>query len=283
MIVLKILLVVLLVVLALVALILFFPISYSVSGKSNGFLTVHADVRWLFSIVFLRAAIDTEKKKPTVVLRIFGVPITLYPRAKKEKPEKSENRGTGDKEKPEAEPPKIEETGSNTADIPAPEVAEPPPEEPKRRAIFQRFLDWFRSIPERFRAFRQRLKGFWKKAKRILAELTDKKNKDAVRHLLAEVKFLLSHYKPRRLKTNLTFSTGDPALTGELLGVVSLVPAVYERGNHLYPDFTAEKAYLDGTFRISGHIILIYLVIAAVRLLADQNIRRLIKHVRALR
>ena len=101
--------------------------------------------------------------------------------------------------------------------------------------------------------------------------------------MIAEVKGIMSHYKPRRIRTNLVFSTGDPSTTGKLIGGLSLAPLIYEKGNRIVPDFTADKAYIEGKFKITGHVILFFALAAAVRLIMDRNIRRLIKHVKTLK
>ena len=63
MIVLKILLILLLVFAGLLFLILFFPLHYSIHGKSNGTWNIYADVTWLFYFVCVRAHVDLEDKR----------------------------------------------------------------------------------------------------------------------------------------------------------------------------------------------------------------------------
>lgn len=264
MIVLKILLILLLVILGLLALILFCPVTYALRGKSNGAVRFQVDLRWLLFVLFLKVTYDTEEKKPRVVLRIFGIPITLYP--KKVRGEK--------RKKPPAAVPKEAPT-KEPAESRSVATESPESSEDSRSAS--------RSIAERIKAFFRRLRHIGDSASQVRTELLDAHNKDALKHILSEGKILLHHYRPRRVRTNLSFSAGDPAYTGELTGVLSLLPQIYARGNRLYPDFTAEKAYLDGTFRIAGHIVLFYAVAAFIRLLSDQNCRRLLKHIKAMR
>lgn len=285
MIVVKILLFLLLFILVLVALILFFPVTYKVAGKSNGTLDLRADVRWLLAVVFLRASFDTEEKKPKVVLRLFGVPVTLYPREpKKAKPEKKQQKTDELPDTSVSEQISTEASEAVTQQrIEAGEEAGPPGRLERAKAFFQRIADALRSIPKRFVSFREKLRRGKEKAAQIKKELLDPHNKEAVQHLFSEGKFLLSHYRPRRIRAKLKFSTGDPATTGELTGALALLPPVYEKGNRITPDFTAEQAYLDGTFSVSGHIILIFAVVSVVRLLADRNFRRLLKHIKAMR
>ena len=129
----------------------------------------------------------------------------------------------------------------------------------------------------------EKLKKLPDKVSKIRTEILDPHNKEAVKHLIAESKGIFSHYKPRHIRLNIVFSTGDPSTTGKVLGGLSLVPLLYQRGNRVIPDFTADEAYVQGNFKITGHVILFFALTAAVRLIMDRNIRRLIKHVKTLR
>ncbi len=260
------------------ALLLFFPATYRFSGKFNGGARVHADVKWLFPVIFLRASFDTVEKKPKVVLRILGIPLRLYPRKPKKEKKKKKRGKEAEEQIPEmtASP---EEAEAETTEAEADATIE----EGRARSFFQKIADFFRSLPERLKKKKEKAASIMKKVGAIKNEMTDPHNKEAIKHLLSEVKNLLSHYKPRHLKMNLEFSTGDPAKTGELLGVISVLPFAYLKGNRLVPDFAADAAYIRGKASISGHVILFFAVAAGVRLIMDKNIRRLIKHVKAIK
>lgn len=252
-------------------LILFFPVTYRVSGKFNGGATVHADVKWLFPVMFLRASFDTVEKKPKVVLRILGIPIQLYPR----KPKKEKKKKRLGKEAAE----QISEMAASSEETEA-EAAEGAEEAPKDEG---RTHSSFRGFQEKLKKKKEKSASMLKKVGAIKNELTDPHNKAAIKHVLAEMKKLMSHYKPRRIKMKLAFSTGDPAKTGQLLGVISVLPFAYQRGNRVVPDFASDAAYIKGNASVSGHMILFFAVAAAVRLIMDKNIRRLIKHVKAIK
>lgn len=274
MIVLKILLIVLLVIVGLLLLILFFPVHYSLHGKSNGAWKLYADASWLFYLVFLRAYINLEDQAPKVVLRVLGIPITLVPKKeKKQKKKKNQDQNPGesvpaenpeDPENTENTDSEAEASGAETDTDTGTDEGEGKPGKKKPHLL-------------------EKIKALPATISKIRTEVLDPRNKEALKHIIAELKGLLSHYKPRGIRTNLVFSTGDPAMTGQVLGVLSMVPLVYEPGNRLAPDFTADNAYIEGRFRVTGHIILFFALTAAVRLIVDRNIRRLIKHVKTLK
>ena len=271
--ILKIALIVLAVILTVIALILFFPVTYKVSGKFNGGVRLRADFQWLFYIVFLRVTYDTVEKKTKAVLRILGIPIQLYP--KKPKRVKKSRKTKEPQQSGAVTGEKAAETLEIDPDAAEDESAEAAGEMKKKSKL--------RSIPERFRRLKEKAASAKEKAAAIGKELTDPQNKAAVKHLLSELKTLLSHYKPRHLRMKLSFSTGDPARTGELLGVLSVFPFAYQRGNRVIPDFVSEKAYLKGNASLSGHIISCYAVAALIRIAMDKNIRRMRKHIKAVK
>ncbi len=82
---------------------------------------------------------------------------------------------------------------------------------------------------------------------------------------------LLLKIKPKVLKGNLIFGTGDPATTGEILGVVAAFYGLYPTELQIIPDF--EEKRLEGHLQAKGRIRLIHVLISAILLLKDKNIR----------
>lgn len=112
----------------------------------------------------------------------------------------------------------------------------------------------------------------------IKAVISDETNKRVAALLWKEIRYLLCHFRFRRIDTNFTFGTDDPANTGQLLGVLSLFPILYQYHFHIYPDFEAEKFYLKGDFKIAGRIRLIHVLTSLIRLIREQEVRGVIKN-----
>lgn len=113
-------------------------------------------------------------------------------------------------------------------------------------------------------------------------EITDEQNRSVIKKLFAELKYLFRHFKFRKIKTELSFSTGNPALTGQLLGVLCMFPTFYRYEIGMMPDFEAEDIYLKGTFFAAGRVRLIHILIVALRLIFDKEVRIVIKKIMAL-
>ena len=113
----------------------------------------------------------------------------------------------------------------------------------------------------------------------IKQQLMDEHNHSVVRKIFAELGYLIRHFKFRKIVTDLTFSTSDPASTGQALGVLCMIPALYRYDFKIVPDFEAEKAYVKGTFLIAGKVRIVHILIVFLRLIFDKEVRLVVKRI----
>ena len=73
----------------------------------------------------------------------------------------------------------------------------------------------------------------------------------------------------------MVYSTGSPDTTGISLGVLACFPVGYTNRWRITPDFESENLYAKGSFDIKGHVIVISILAATLRILFDKNCRRL--------
>lgn len=110
---------------------------------------------------------------------------------------------------------------------------------------------------------------------KLKREYSDEINKAAFSHLKKELFIILKRICPRRLKLTMVYSTGSPDTTGISLGVLACFPVGYTNRWRITPDFESEKPYAKGSFDIKGHVIVISILAATLRILFDKNCRRL--------
>ena len=149
----------------------------------------------------------------------------------------------------------------------------------KGTGAFFRFL--FRTIgkifgiPRRAAKAAERLRKKLRKLRASCAQwkrfLTSERFREGMKLLLAEAGRLLREIRPRKIKGDLVFGFDDPALTGQVLGAVSLFPAAFAGEFRVTPVFEQEilRMHLDLAGRIYG----ITLVRVFWRLFRDRNIR----------
>ena len=153
------------------------------------------------------------------------------------------------------------------------------------------FCATIKSNVERIREIGKRLKrmgeGIWsrlqqaaeipEKIQQLLDFVEDYHLKELFAEGKAELNGLWRHYRPRKATGYLQFGTGDPALTGELTGVLHLLlPAFSEV--QIEPDFN--DPMLQTELELSGHIRVCHLVATAWRLFRNKKLRRLIAKIR---
>lgn len=110
---------------------------------------------------------------------------------------------------------------------------------------------------------------------KLKREYSDERNKAAFLHLKKELFIILKRICPRRLKLTMVYSTGSPDTTGISLGILACFPVGYTNRWQITPDFESENPYAKGSFDIKGHVIVISILAATLRILFDKNCRRL--------
>ena len=141
------------------------------------------------------------------------------------------------------------------------------------RRIWERIRAFFAGLVRKLRQLRAGIKEALKKIKDVRTFLTDERHREVLPLIFTELKYLLTHFKFRRIRTDLTFSMGDPALTGQVLGGLCVLPFLYRYQVQVYPDFEAENTYVTGTFDIKGRARGLHIAVSAVRLLGKKEFR----------
>lgn len=289
--------------LALVLLIVFLPICYRVEGDFQEKNEIHGRLSWLF---FIRVKFLAKGKKISVWLSILGFKKVLYPAeekaARKAKKQRRSKKRTQKHTTPEEQDTvntgfedEVEEHDGLTVDddsasIQTAELLSSSATDKSYTTAYETFTDSDFSKKKSLPKFRpwhmiktwiQKIKKFILSLKEnfsnIKKEVSDETNKNAVSHIFKELKTLLHHIGPRRGKAQLSYSTGDPATTGELTGVLSIMPLFYKKGIHVVPDFTSDRFYIQGNFRVNGHFQVFHLLGIFIRVYRDKDLRKLMQ------
>lgn len=138
----------------------------------------------------------------------------------------------------------------------------------KIKQIIEKVKCTFRDICDRIKNIKSEYdfyKGLWDKPQ----------GKAAVKHILSEVWYLLKKIKPKKIEGDVVLGMGDPASTGQMIGAIAAVYGFFPEKLNIMPDFE-EKKY-EGNLHVKGKLRLIHVVVIAIRLIADKNVRYVIK------
>lgn len=307
------LLVILGIMLFLLAVILFVPVRYSVKGAVDNNITAEGKISWLCSI--FRYDFTFQEQDLNGAVRIFGFRPKKKERVSEEELEevvvpevkdgveevvsdlvsaageeddsegkisKSVIESDSDKISPEEAAGRREQNQEMDSDTGRQNrKSSGKNSRPSRKNIFMRMWDKIKSFMKKIKNFfigiQKRLTGFKEFVVKVKEIVTDTKNQYAVRRLWEELLYLLKHFGFRKIHTELTFALADPALTGQVLGVLCMMPFLYQYDFHIFPDFESESYYIRGSYDVKGRIRLIFLLVTAIRLLADKDIRSFLK------
>ena len=271
-------------------LVFFVPVRYRVLAKllEGQETKLLVQVSWLLHLVTFSFVQEEGENRSSI--RILG--LCLKP--KKEKQGTSEERSNGrqasratpmskkraakeeartgaePENEAEAEPTDQEETlWESTKEEKTKQFAEDEPKKTERlgkAAFFERQKE----LGRRLKMLRGQL-GLWKE--RLFRE----ENKTVLLAVLAELKYMLGHFRFRKLFADIQFCAGDPAATGQALGILSMLPFLYGKQVSVLPDFDGEKAYVRGEVFLKGRMRVIHFAASLVRLWKKKEVRSFIR------
>lgn len=298
---------------------LFVPLRYRLEGwrrQDGGEMAVKGRVSWFLSLIVLRFGYE---KEAFFQIRLLGIPWNGGRRKKPEgsAPKEAAYVKTETEKGPPGpavldqapeempDPPVIlKTTAVETKEKPAgPEEAGAPedvraPEKNgatektakifgKIRNILHGLWEKLKGIPRGARRFRTRLAEMaeslrQKKEKlgRWRAYLRSEEVKATVRLLWRQTKRLFRHLRPQKVRIRGRFGFGDPALTGQATGLMSLLPVFYQKELSLQPEF--REACLEGEFFLKGRVRAATLLLLALKIWFNKDFQKVYKHLKAM-
>ncbi len=286
----------------LIMLLLFAPVSYRIRGETRqGQTTLKVHGAWC--LMALRFSFLMEQGKQLAVLKIFGIKAWKYPsdekakqKVAKKKVKKKPKKKSGEKshkepekdleqnrQKPEEQ---TEPAIEKKIDVTGLEEQTEKQHEQKRQkkthkkkfvSVFGKISKTIRSIVEKIKAIPQKLKNIGSKIKKVNQWIQDEQNRSAVRFALGKVIGLLKKYGPKHMKADVAYGMEDPAATGQVLAVLSVLPFLYYDKVSIMPDFEAERFYIEGSWDIKGRIQVIHLLKAAIQIWRNPDVKHFIK------
>lgn len=271
----------LLILLVLAAICLFYPVSYRIRGEAEEELSLCGRFRWLSGL--LRFEFELRDFRPRMQ---FGILWLNWSFGGEEAEEADTKTGAA----------RREERMEKTAEAPAGEArsresvetevlentasAEQYRTESQKAASKSRMRKkpgskrFRKNCGKAFQNKRSRQKGVLKE------ELLDGGNRMAVKHFWQEATYIFTHLKPKYAEGTVSFSVGDPELTGLATGALSLLPVMYQYDACVCPDFISDAPYIRGTIVFGGRMSLYCTVLCLIRIIRDENAMRLIQKFR---
>lgn len=280
------------IVLLVLLLLLFVPVRYRAFLSKRESFQAEAKVSWLLHLISV--PVSFRDGELSVKIKVLGITIKdLMADEEEVTREVKDFVEDTDEAVPKAvdvierpEEPKAPEADQSSD---KPEMTEPKivseAESPEKPGIFTRILGKVKDFLEKLKSFLSKIlhlkytiRRFCVKIKKTLKKIQrtknfvlDERTKSAVRLCLKQVLELLRKLLPKKVRGELHFGMEDPALTGEILGGISIFYPVFMDNVKVIPDF--EESCLEGELFIKGRLRLASVLRIAWRLFWDKNIR----------
>lgn len=274
--------------LLLVLIVLFVAVKYKgIAVKQGDDIRAGFKVTWLFHIVSVK--VTFEDKELRYFVKIFGIQIMPKKEKVKDKsPDNAQNKvveeqmpveqkpdeQTSDEQKPDEHTSDEQSIDEKQSDEKSND--ENPPENPddSKKSVFRKIIDKIKNIKYTIKSIYDKIKNILENIKFYKRVLTSELAHTCYAKVKKVLFKLLKHIAPRKLRGNLFIGFEDPATTGQILGYICMFYPIYGNNLNVRADF--ENKVLDADLKFKGRIRLYVLLVGALRLWRDKNIKKLI-------
>lgn len=286
--------------LAILFIVLYAPIRYQFFASYDQVIDADVKVTWLAHIISCR--ITYHENQVQYRVRIFG--ISVYPKKKKEtlqlrkrkktKKERENIPGTighltvpsSSKKEDDIEIKKSEENiekeqviennqKEEEPSVPIEEKRKKKKKRRKKKRWFSRMKQTIQTIPKKIKRCLNNIEQIKVKIRKCVDFYKEEMTQKAITLVKKLVKKLVLHTLPRKFCGKIVFGTSDPALTGKILGILSIGIPIYKDTLQLYPVFDESVFRFEGKGK--GKIQLGYYVYLAFCVFINKDIRYVIK------
>ena len=152
----------------------------------------------------------------------------------------------------------------------------------KKTGIFQKFRNKIFGILDRLKRIPEFIRNFQKNIQKAYAQLDYWKQffaqtevKEAAVFAWQRIRRLLKHLLPVKIRGQVTFGCEDPSVTGTVLAILGITIPFHKNCLEVHPLFDGENS-LEGEVKLCGRIYGIVLIITAVQIYFNKNIKYVI-------
>ena len=132
---------------------------------------------------------------------------------------------------------------------------------------------------DRFLKVYKKIKNIFEKIKKAKYIWDAPVTKRALKSVKIKLSGLLNHIKPKKIKGELTIGFEDPAQTASAYAIAGIISGSIGAEIVITPDFEEQKFEIKNLY-VSGRIFIGYVVILALKLLTDKDVRRVVNYIR---
>lgn len=254
------------------ALVLFVPLRYKAKVQKDSEIAAHIQATWLLRFIKFQYSYPEPGK---FIVKICGIKIweNDIEETKVSEPEELRNE-TESSEQPEDN----REFGEDAEKKSSEETEE---DKKTEKTVQPKVKEKNREKQNIFQKIQYKIKNIYVKIKKILGNLKyykelleEKESRLLFDHCKMRIFKMLKHIKPRVIKADILFGTGEPDTTGYVLAIYSMFRPFFDGQIDLTPDF--EQKILEGRLYIKGRITVINLLYNCARIYFDDRLHVLL-------
>lgn len=270
-------------VLFILALVLFVPVFYKAEIIHNPQKTqVKAGASFLFPLLSIRLE---YMEKMSYAVRIFGISLFSSEKSPKENRKKSKSKKEKQKKnksgkRPERKTEKgIKQEKKDRQENQAKPQNESRPE--SKSSFFEKIKSKIKKIRNTIGSIRQKMGRLLRQKEELAYILKKPETKQAIAVVWQNVKHLLRHILPRKIKGYVAYGADNPATTGQVIGLISVLYAKTGKLLELRPNFEEKQLEADVAFK--GRIQLFTLLLIAGKVFFNKELRQAVKEVKKIK
>lgn len=147
--------------------------------------------------------------------------------------------------------------------------------ETQPKTFKEKILYTWNKICDKIKEIWLKIKDIFKNIKKYINILQSDEFKNAFSLCKDSIVRIFRMIKPRKVRIKGTVGMSSPDQTGYICGAVGILSTFYKKQIKVTPDF--ERFIIEGNALIKGRIYLIVIVVIAVKVFFDKNIRKLLK------
>ena len=292
-------LVILGVLLLILLLVLFFPITYKAFGrKKEEEITARLKINWLFGLLRVRFAYPKPGN-----LTVKALCFTLYD-SQKEKAKAKNADDSGRKEadtrrkesdtgqaagdtahrsganKNEADDNKARENTAreNAAKESVSEENNTKASDAPQKSILEKIADKYNHIKYTISKICGKIKHILENLEFYKSLFEEKQTKELMKYASGKIGKVLRHIRPRKFNADCVVGTGEPDITGYILGFYGMISPALGEHVTLVPDFT--RQVYDGEVNAEGRVCIFVVLINCLSLMLDKRLQSLIQKIK---
>lgn len=258
-----------------ICVVLFVPLRYRGEAEVfNSVDSIKAYLKFSWFLHFVSGYVVYEKKKLNWQVRVLWKNVNTG--EKTEQTDYSESTKENEKQREveqREESAKIEKATDNLIDKAdkLEETASTTKNSSKKSTFFEKIKYTIRNICDK-------IKLLIEKKEKLETFVTNEIHRVSWNRILQEIVRLIRYIRPKKLVLNLHFGFEDPALTGKVLGGLSVLYPFYAKYMNITPDF--ENKVLDGDAFVKGNVRGVHALVIVWNLIFDKNIRTTYKEIK---